>query len=340
MKKSRLKVICGVLLVSVALGSVTGTYAAYTSIKSAKRVISTIESASIMFSSNYLKYMQQKNMGTIDNYNVVSAEPNAGSVYVSVCNYPQGYMTTWAEGDIAYTITFTLVDKEGNIISSDQNYEFTDENGTVHTVSGSDILAGTYSIQPGSGTIYQFINGKATYQSALSADKANRLIYKLGLDDNYYDFVNVWVKVLTDNDTQAYAEGGLGGIITPIVGEKAVQTSWSGRFIDYDMTSETDYAANPANLSGFNYEISGTGAAEYRLTWNSEKLNISTIFLNSISYVENAAPGGQKSITFSVGADGETESYRIQFYRNEPAAAGENWNLVESYIIESGIVTE
>ena len=88
--------------------STIGVLAAYTSVSSVKRVVSTQKGAGMLFSSNYLTTDENDLPRTI----TFSSMENSPCVTVNVCNYPQT-LIKHNDKDITYTLTVELVESTG-----------------------------------------------------------------------------------------------------------------------------------------------------------------------------------------------------------------------------------
>ena len=85
--------------------STIGVMAAYTSVSSVKRVVSTQKGAGMLFSSNYLA-IDENDLPRMITFSSMETSP---CVTVNVCNYPQT-MIKHKDTDITYTMTVELVD--------------------------------------------------------------------------------------------------------------------------------------------------------------------------------------------------------------------------------------
>lgn len=102
--------------------STIGVLAAYTSVSSVKRVVSTQRGAGMLFSSNYLTTDENDLPRTI----TFSSMENSPCVTVNVCNYPQT-LIKHNDKDITYTLTVELMDSNGNAVTGEEAAKYSVE---------------------------------------------------------------------------------------------------------------------------------------------------------------------------------------------------------------------
>lgn len=214
-----------------------GTYAAYTTHASVKRVVSTqANQTELRFSSNYLSPCSTTGS---DGYaqRIVSVGSSADvSFGVTVCNYPQDDLSQVNEANIAYTLSASLVDQNGVGISV---------NGV--TVKEAALPRSFNDTLPG-GQATQHLYVVSIPASAISA-----------LSDAYLQLV------ATPTDGTATGGMKLAGRLK-IVPSAGQAIGWTGNF--------TDSLSNPTQLDAFNYEISGSAQGTVTLTWDSTKVTL------------------------------------------------------------------
>ena len=328
----KIALICAVILMIILL--VPLSYAAYTSVTSARRVVSTASAADSLFSSNYLSLLPKENMGSNNGESEyayknipVSYQPGSETqaVYVSVCNYAQGYLTKWSDKDITYHIEFSLVDLE-NHQSIASNKTYTDKSG--NTVRGLDILRKEFKVSEGistsgTDTISKTYNGK-TLKHVSSG--GSRDMYTIFFDTTYADIVGVKIEVITENDSPAYSGYGLGGILCLSGYITEASSGWNGEIQESpaDSDSEESKKKNSWEYTGFNYEVSGAGAGTVTVTWDDTKFAISDIFLTDMKkYIISQA---DNSVSFKVGEADQSDRFSIQFYRVSQPTQEETWD--------------
>lgn len=215
-----------------------GTYAAYTTHDSVKRVVSTqANQTELRFSSNYLSPCSSTTGSDGYAQRIISVGSSAEvSFGVTVCNYPQDDLSQVNEASITYTLSASLVDQNGASISVDG----VTVNGTALSRSFNDTLPG--------GQATQHLYVVRIPASAISA-----------LSNAYLQLVAA--------PTDGTATGGMqlaGRLkIVPSAGQAA---GWTGRF--------TDSLSDPTQLDAFNYEISGSAQGTVTLTWDSTKVTL------------------------------------------------------------------
>lgn len=138
-QKKRLYLLILLVLVCLVL-LLTGTYAAYTNTAYAKRVVTTgIDTNAVPFSSNYLY-----EYNGVEYYKhivpVSTAIPT--SVPLVICNYPPRDNTRASSRDITYTLSISVVGKDGS--------------ATSLTPPSSTPAAGSYTLLGGQISTHQF----------------------------------------------------------------------------------------------------------------------------------------------------------------------------------------
>ena len=276
---------------------IAGSIAAYTSLSNAKRTISTVGSKQL-FSSNILfeyekeEDIQRKSMS-------FSAEGN-GTFKVSVCNYAQENPEKYASEDITYSISISLLDKDGTAVTDQMvlsaykwaDKSFFEEKSLTDTLKGSTKSENTYSVTvPG-----QYMK---KYRIKITATPS-----KAGYQS-------------------------LGRIIS--FSEDVAASAWRISYLSDEQKQ------NAYDLGAIHIKLTGSEYAQLTLTWDNAYVQIDPWFLEDMKnktniYVKN----DEKSLTFK--ADGETglNQYNITFYRTTPVheddAEKETWEKIQSYI--------
>ena len=295
------------LVILCALLMITGTYAAYISIRNAKSVtVAKTATAEIRFSSNYL-YLRESSDSLMPLKMISVSGQGDVSAAVTVCNYPQSDLKKVHERDITYTLYARLRDTAGEALTGDalaQAVAALKINGQAFAADGS--LSVTNQTLPGgkaSQNVYALTCAKenlallSTLTVEMRAEPDSCSECAIG---NYLLKGRLWLS----------ASGDLGG-------------SWSGQFQD-------DRKGNPDSkkLDGFNYEIYGTAQATMVLSWDPAKVSLSTWSREELPETSAA----DSSVTLSLGGEGKPTSYRLQFYRMNGIPENETWEDVLKYV--------
>lgn len=295
-----LSLVCGLLLI-------TGTYAAYSSIRNAKSVtVAKTATAEIRFSSNYL-YLRERSDSLMPLKMISVSGQGDVSAAVTVCNYPQSDLKKVHEEDITYTLYAQLRDTAGEALTGDaltQAVAALRINGQAFAADGSLSLTGqTLTGGKASQNVYAVTCAKedlallSTLTVEMQAVPANCPNCAIG---SHLLKARLWLS----------ASGSADG-------------SWSGQFQD-DRKSNSD----SKNLDGFNYEIYGTAQATMVLAWNPEKVALSAWSRDELP----VASATDSSLTLNLGGDGNPTSYRLQFYRVNGIPENETWEDVLKYV--------
>lgn len=218
-----------VLACLVLLG--TGTYAAYTNVKSIKRVVAVKGATDeLRFSSNYLLPYDPND--TVFSTKLISAgETESASISLTICNYPQNDVTKYSDSNIPYTLSVQVFDSE--------NIDVMDSNILSNILIEGNALKGSY---PGT----------------LTGGKQSTDVYHITFDVNEISKYTVQIKAVPDAST------GIGKILAAnfkVVAASKLSTGWTGRFVESGKSL--------ADLDAFNYEISGSAQGRLTLTWDS-----------------------------------------------------------------------
>lgn len=113
-QKKRLRILILLVLACLVLLA-TGTYAAYTNTAFVKRVVTTgIDTSAVPFSSNYLYADNGGNFVC----HIITASASDTTINLTVCNYPKNDSTRFSNTNIQYTLTITVLNKDGQVVSS------------------------------------------------------------------------------------------------------------------------------------------------------------------------------------------------------------------------------
>ena len=230
------RVEAGIFSIGMLILIVSGSFAAYTSFNSVKRVVSTERRSDTMFGSNYLTLLNL----TDNNYSIrritLSEEGDKNTFTVKVCNYAWGDKSLYNTKDIMYTVQAKLIAMDGgNLPESIAQIKIND---TGFNANGECEL-----------TNQELKTGKArenTYIFELPAELKNKIEIQI-------------VAEPTDESAEAVNSQKLAVVIS-FADYESVK-SWTGHFLD-SQTGRT-----PADYDAFNYEISGNGAGTVTMTW-------------------------------------------------------------------------
>ena len=235
--------LAGILfIIGVLTLAIYGSFAAYTSFNSVKRVVSTGTQSDTMFSSNYLS---QLNLDDV-NYPVkrisLAEKDGTCTFTIQICNYVWGDSKRYNLNDITYKVTAQLYAMDGgklpdNITNIKMENNLFNENGTC--------TLGNQTLKTGSAK-------KNGYQFVIPA----------GLKDK----VKIQVVAEPSEESRESVNRQKLAAVFSFADYEAVK-SWTGQFLD----SKTK---DPDAYDAFNYEISGNGAGTVRMTW-PESLQLS-----------------------------------------------------------------
>ena len=238
------RVAAGIFSIGMLILIVSGSFAAYTSFNSVKRVVSTERRSDTMFGSNYLTLLNL----TDNNYSIrritLSEEGDKNTFTVKVCNYAWGDESLYNTKDITYTVQANLIAMDGGKLPE-----------SITEIRINDI---PYNA-----------NGKCTLTSqVLKAGKARENTYRFELPAELKNKIEIQIVVEPVSESvEAVNSQKLAAVIS-FADYESVK-SWTGHFLDSQANGRT-----PANYDAFNYEISGNGAGTVTMTW-PESLQLS-----------------------------------------------------------------
>jgi hypothetical protein len=242
-RKYRIRAAIVAAAAAAALTAATGSYAAYTHLGFVKGVIATQGKSGLAFSSNYLNaYDSGADTSQYGTRLIAFGGTDNPSFTVSVCNYPQGDLSNINETNISYLFRATLVDVNGNNITS-----LTDLSGYSVAVSSQ-----TVSFTKTDTAIVCEIDSR-TLQGG--AENGDRHIYTISMGTEPDQNIYVRLEAIPSDDASQQAAGGKK--LARILGftdaaSAGASTSWSGTF--------TKDADTPGALSAFNYELNSPAA--------------------------------------------------------------------------------
>lgn len=228
--------LAGILFViGVLTLAIYGSFAAYTSFNSVKRVVSTGTQSDTMFSSNYLSQLNLDD----ENYPVkrisLAEKDRTCTFTIQICNHVWGDSKRYNLNDITYKVTAQLYAMDGgklpdNITNIQMNDISFDENGTC-TLENQTLKTGSAK--------------KKGYQFVIPVDLKDKVKIQV-------------VAEPFEGSKEAVNRQKLAAVFS-FADYEAVK-SWTGQFLD-------SKKKNPDEYDAFNYEISGNGAGTVTMTW-------------------------------------------------------------------------
>ena len=212
-----------------------GSFAAYTSFNSVKRVVSTGTQSDTMFGSNYLSPLNLSDT----NYPVkrISLSDDKNCTFtVLVGNYVWGDESLYNPKDITYTVTAKLLSMDGGDLSAD--YSSIKMNGTPFGNAGE----------------------LTRKNQKLPTGKAATNEYKFEIPGILKDKVKIQIVAEPDASSKEAVNNQKLTAILSFSGYEAVK-NWTGHFLD-------SKNKNPDQYDAFNYEISGNGSASVTVVWD------------------------------------------------------------------------
>lgn len=211
-----------------------GSFAAYTSFNSVKRVVSTGTQSDTMFGSNYLSPLNLSDT----NYPVkrISLSDDMNCTFtVLVGNYVWGDESLYNPKDITYTVTAKLLSMDGGDLSAD------------------------YSSIKMNGTPFDDAGELTRKNQKLPTGKAATNEYKFEIPGILKDKVKIQIVAEPDASSKEAVNNQKLAAILSFSGYEAVK-NWTGHFLD-------SKNKNPDQYDAFNYEISGNGSASVTVVW-------------------------------------------------------------------------
>lgn len=293
-KMKRLTVIYFVLAAILAVIAIS--FAAYTSLSSAKRVV-TVKGTEQLFTSDVLMEFQQDSQIQT---RVISFGEEDKVFSVMVSNHLQGDTTKYDTKNIPYTLNVELLDTDGHSVTDSNVY-------SKLSVNGTGMVSNSVSLQN------QKLNGGA----------AQNKTYTFRLDS---EILNYHIKITAETTRSEYKS--LGRIISFTTNTTA--TDWSGSFVEAEKTA----VDGNKELGIINYKISGQTEGDYVLSWNPSRVEIDQWCLQNMTTEKPKQNGNTESVTLHLGAEGKPKQYLITFYRTyaEQDLPPENWDNIVQYI--------
>ena len=238
------RVAAGIFSIGMLILIVSGSFAAYTSFNSVKRVVSTDRRSDTMFGSNYLTLLNL----TDNNYSIrritLSEEGDKNTFTVKVCNYAWGDKSLYNTKDIMYTVQAKLIAMDGGNLPE--------------SITNISINAIPFNA-----------NGECTLTSQdLKAGKARENTYRFELPAELKNKIEIQIVVKPTIESEEAVNSQKLAAVISFADYESVK-SWTGHFLDSQANGRT-----PADYDAFNYEISGNGAGTVTMTW-PESLQLS-----------------------------------------------------------------
>lgn len=338
--KRNVAIIAIIMLAIIAL--IGGSYAAYTSLDSVRRVITTSDDETLLpFSSNYM-HSVVKTESTLNTAPITVSATNETTrdVTITVCNYPQTNISFVNDNSISYVFSAKLVKKgTTEVITSTTTIDGADQN----SIDGSDIV-NSYSIRKsGTSEGKNFAeSGEVSFgQSTLKGGILTTDSYVLTVPVTYMEYVDVLVYATPSDESFSATDNYYlaSRISTTVISN--VASKWTGIYID-------DNVQSPKQLSGFNFEISGTNTGTITLSWNTNYVDLSPYFTDvdmkytksdgsKASFIESDSKDtstGIRTLVFTVGAAEQSNSYQLQFYRTNGTPSNEGYNFTYGVVAD------
>lgn len=301
------------LIVVSALLIVTGTYAAYTSVKYAKSVaVARKEGEGVRFSSNYLDLKTSEETPQLK---VLSASGKTVSVAITVCNYTQNEPDLSHVGAVTYTMQVDILDVNGSKLGESVTY--TKQDGTTGSVPKSDLLQSlsvTMNNTSSDGETFTFS------ENTLSGGSPTQDIYTITCTQpEYLSAISIR---MTATPTGGTIDDINGKVLTARLKilTSTSQTGWTGRITDQ------------RGVDAFNFEMSGTTEETMILSWDSSKVEISKWSAAELGITTTTTSNNRTEARINLGGVGNPTSYRLQFYRTSAIPADETQEALNGYV--------
>ena len=311
--------------IAAVLAGVGISFAAYTSIDSIRRVITTRESSEInAFFSNHMNEYPISEDTEITTKTVGFSDTADPKINITVSNYPGANPSRVNKRDIHYSFRATLLDKSGNPLSGDRIKEFQIEkngSGKKYSFAAAENTDTEASVSVSDGVVMYTAE-------LLPGGTATQDVFMIYMTAEAMQQVDIKVQAVPTDEASREATGrnALGRRLSFAVFQRR-ESSWSGSFTD-DLA-----ATDPKKLYGINYAVSGGGEGDITVTWNADYLEISPNFLSVYkdyiterNITENNETNTQNHIKLHIEADNAVDYFAIPFYRTQAAPETEGWN--------------
>lgn len=295
------KLIAIYLLLVAIVAAIAYSLAAYTSLSSAKRVI-TVRGSEQYFTSDILIQYEGSSLQT--RVKSFGKNDKTRTFSVKVSNHLQNDSTKYDKKNTEYTFTVELVDANGEGV--------TDTNVLNNVkVGGNSLESNKYE------KTTTLVGGKEandTYTITLTGDEILQYRIKItAVPKNRSEYKPLGRLILLTTDTTV--------------------TNWTGSFL----TTEQSAVGSDKKIGLINYRISGHLEEDCILTWDASKIEIDKWFLDQMGINSNdirEEKNNKNSVTLHLGAAGTPQQYTIQFYRTYAVGdlTDENWDTIKNYI--------
>ena len=289
--------LAGILFViGVLTLAIYGSFAAYTSFNSVKRVVSTGTQSDTMFSSNYLSQMNLDDESYPVKRISLAEKDRSCTFTVKICNYVWGDETLYNPKDITYNLTAQLI-----------------------AAAGGDLPDGIEEISIKSKKFGK--DGSCSLDSqTLKSGSAQKLEYAVVFPSALKDKVKIEIKAEPDyNSKEAVNSQKLAAVLS-FADYKAVK-GWTGHFLD-------SREKTPDKYDAFNYEISGNGSGTVTVTLQDSLLM--SAWAGGVKQESKS-----NSYSFQVDSSSATV-VQFQLYRNPSVPLNvENWEGMEKLVTVS-----
>lgn len=274
------------------------TYAAYVASSYEKRTVSTWKDTTNFFSSNYMESLDY----SLSNYSTVGITHGDGNVSLTVlvCNYNRMNPGAFSISNIGYSFIVTVCDADGVADTALDSY------------TDFRVAAGTGASVPMSGNTMTLSN------QTLTGGQQSYNSYTITFPGDFEGLMKL--EAVPDSGSLSITDNQkLGCFITASVIDRTVEQNWTGRLVGLENVTGND------EVDGFNYDISGSGAGTYTLTWDTTHVDISKWNLADYNITPTGS-GSTKSaqLTLPFEDDDMFHTYHLQFYRTAPQASGES----------------
>lgn len=317
----------------LAFSAVYVAYAAYNGTADVKRVVSTQETSTTVFSSNYMDVFSAtnpvvKNLRTVNEGNFVCT--------ITICNYDQLDPTSPARGRIDYSFTAELVT---------YNTE-TGEYVPVSEVLVNDGIAETFYVQktmdenlPVDTDAQHSINSDGAFSYTYSSESLAGGVSSKDTFDICFDAAEV-AKDMPDVYIRVTAIPTAGSIqlnsgistlssIISVSQGRSVETGWHG-----SLQEERD-----KDYDGYNLIVEGSGAGTIDICWDDTKFAMNPAFVmlygssgeKILSDAVDADQTGWKKRTLTVNSMKDNR-YVIQFFKKNANVSYTGSDFASKYI--------
>lgn len=329
MKKFKKHWIKAWLIIAAVSLCVVTSYAIYTRVTVAKRVVSTDAGTEDLFSSDY---MSQKGITT-----TVSQTDNTQNAEVSVHVYNYAYPkeSVYKNTETQYDVTATI----GTIGSDDIFTELSDTSGLTNRTYSVTYAKNseTFLFNATNGTQHKFDG------CTITGDRAYGDLFTLVFDKSELGEAppNYCIKLEAEPYDSDLPK--LTGYIK-VRFAKSASNGWRGEVEKLDDSKDYD---------GFNYYLEGNGAGMLTFRWNKSKVTINKQFLNNkdnefynktgdvyTKYTQPLKesdlatdPNDNDIVYLTIKVDSTiTNRYEVQFYKVDPSTISYTKTDVEGYL--------